>query len=110
MHTWILHRHKASYAVIGALVLMSSLSGCATYEKCGAGGCAGDAKITAGIRAQFDKRPDLQGTNEIQVQTLNHAVYLSGQVGDGLEAEIAESIARQTRGVMRVENTISVSK
>jgi osmotically-inducible protein OsmY len=41
---------------------------------------------------------------------LNHVVYLSGEVAIGLEAEDAESIARQTKGVTRVENTISVSK
>ena len=109
MHTLILRRHKASYTVMGALMLMS-LSGCATDEKCGAAGCAGDGKITASVRAQFDKRPDLQGIDEIQVQTLNHVVYLSGQVSEGLQSEIAESIARQTKGVTRVENAISVTK
>jgi osmotically-inducible protein OsmY len=110
MDSWISNWFKPTYALIGALMLTSALSGCATYEKCGLGGCPGDAKITANIKAQFEKRPDLQGINDINVQTANHVVYLSGQVSDGLEARIAESIARQTQGVKGVENTISVTK
>jgi osmotically-inducible protein OsmY len=94
----------------GALLLVSALSGCATYGKCGVEGCPGDAKITSDVRAGFDQHPDLQGINSIQVQTVNHVVYLTGEVSDGLEARIAESIARQTQGVTQVENSISVTK
>jgi osmotically-inducible protein OsmY len=51
----------------------------------------------------------LEGVNSINVQTLDHVVYLSGEVGSGLTRETAEAIARKTAGVTRVEDTIAVT-
>ena len=102
--------NRSKLAFLSALLMTGALAGCATYEKCGPEGCPGDAQITANVRAQLDKHADLQGVNSIQVQTVNHVVYLSGEVSEGLQARTAESLARQTPGVTRVENTISVSK
>jgi osmotically-inducible protein OsmY len=89
--------------------LISAVSGCATYEKCGLNGCPGDAKITTAIEAQLNKQAGLDDVNLIRVHTLNHVVYLTGEVSDALEAQIAESIARKTTGVAQVDNAISVT-
>ena len=101
---------KAPIGGIGAMILMSALIGCATSEKCGEEGCQSDAKITANVQTAFAQHPELGPPNAINVQTLNHVVYLSGVVGQGLIRETAESVAQQTQGVARVENTIAVSR
>jgi osmotically-inducible protein OsmY len=88
-----------------------SLSGCAlynTYEKCGFVGCPADAKITAGVVLQLSKCSSLE-PNVVNVQTLDHVVYLYGVVSSGLEIGTAESIALQVPGVSRVVNSIVVS-
>jgi osmotically-inducible protein OsmY len=93
------------------LVLAISLSGCAlysTYEKCGLRGCPADANITAGVVLQLSECSSLE-PNVINVQTLDHVVYLYGVVSSGLEIGTAESIALQAPGVARVVNSIVVS-
>jgi len=91
------------------IVLTVALSGCATYEKCGLGGCPGDARITENVQAQLDKHPELGPPNSIQAQTLNQVVYLNGMTATGLERSEAESVAQQAPGVGRIVNLISVT-
>jgi osmotically-inducible protein OsmY len=43
------------------------------------------------------------------VQTLDHVVYLTGQVDTELERSMAESVAREVAGVQRVMNSINLS-
>jgi osmotically-inducible protein OsmY len=92
-------------ALIGGLILISTLSGCATFEKCGFKGCPGDAQITAEVKALLDRHPEL-GTS-INVQTLDHVVYLYGLVDTLSGSEIAESVAREAPGVTRVVSSIA---
>jgi osmotically-inducible protein OsmY len=106
-------RHRVSelngvYALIIVLLLPGVLAGCAAQRKCGWGGCPGDKQITANVQTQLNRHADLEGVSSINVQTLDHVVYLSGEVSDGLMKEAAESIARKSPGVSRVENTIAV--
>jgi osmotically-inducible protein OsmY len=91
------------------VILMGALTGCATYQKCGFAGCAGDAQVTQNIQSMFDQHPELGPPNSIQIQTLNHVVYLNGMVGEGLQRSTAESVALGTPGVTRVVNSISVA-
>src|SRR5450631_2486107 len=92
-----------------ALILTSALAGCATYEKCGIDGCSGDAKITANVQANISQHPELGGPNSINVETLNHVVYLDGLVSAGMDSRTAESVALQVPGVSRVVNSIAVA-
>jgi len=64
-----------------------------------------DEKITADVKALFDKHPEL-GTS-IDVQTLDHVVYLYGLVDTPLESEIAKSVAFEAPGVARVVSSIT---
>ena len=99
-------------ALAVGVILNGSLCGCAaydTYEKCGVHGCPGDAQITAQVRARFRERSDFE-QNAISVQTLDHVVYLSGVVSDGLEVNDAESIASSVPGVTQVVNSMAVSQ
>ena len=90
---------------LGLVIAAGALSGCATFDKCGFKGCPGDAKITADVKARFDQHPEL-GTS-IDVQTLDHVVYLYGLVDTPLESEIAKSVALEAPGVARVVSSIA---
>ena len=92
-----------------ALLLAGALPGCAVYNKCGFRGCPGDAEITAQVRAMFGRYPALEPPNVIEVQTLDHVVYLSGVVDTDLERQMAESVAQEVEGVKRVVNSIGLS-
>ena len=100
----------AQGTIIPIILILFGLSGCATYEKCGAEGCAGDRQITADVHAAFDQHSELGEPNLINVQTVNHVVYLTGHVSEGAMRSTAESVARQVEGVARVEDTIYVTK
>jgi osmotically-inducible protein OsmY len=93
-------RIVALWSVTAAL-----LCGCATFQKCGISGCPGDAQITAGVRALYAQHPEL-GTG-IEVQTLDHVVYLYGLVDTPFDSEIAKSVALEAPGVARVVSSIA---
>jgi osmotically-inducible protein OsmY len=95
-------------AVIGGSILLSNLYGCATFDKCGSAGCAGDAKTTANVEAQFRQHAELSPPNLLTVQTLDHVVYLSGLVSSGLQRDDAEEAAREASDGARIVDTISV--
>ena len=101
-------RPRQLYAWIFAPILAGGLSGCAAYRTCGFGGCAEDAQITANVRAQFDQHLALEPPNLIDVQTLDHVVYLHGLVNTELERSMAQSVALDTAGVARVVNSIAI--
>ena len=92
-----------------SFIFAAALCGCATYTQCGFGGCPGDAAITANVRALFDQRPALKPPNLLNVQTLDHVVYLYGLVDSDLERQMAESVAVQVTGVRQVVNSIGIS-
>jgi hyperosmotically inducible protein len=96
-------------AVALSVVMGGALAGCAVYEKCGVSGCPGDAEITAQVQALFVKHPELEPPNLLQVQTLNHVVYLTGVVDTDYERQMAEVVARQAPGVTNVINSIGLS-
>jgi osmotically-inducible protein OsmY len=91
------------------LILASTLAGCATYRMCGFAGCPGDSKITANVHALLDQYPELQPPNLIDVQSLDHVVYLHGQVSTDSQRRIAESVARQAPDVAQVVSSIAVT-
>ena len=91
-----------------AFIVAGVLAGCATNGKCGIEGCAGDANVTANVQSLFDQHPELGPPGSINVQTVDHVVYLNGLVASGFERRTAVSLAQGTPGVTRVVNTIAV--
>jgi osmotically-inducible protein OsmY len=89
-----------------AVILTGVLSGCATYHKCGLGSCPGDAQITADIEAMIRQHPAIEAPNSVRVSTIDHVVYLYGQVDTEQERATAESLAQQVAGVRRVVDSI----
>jgi hypothetical protein len=73
-------------------------------------GTSQDSRITEAIKQAIAQLPDLKAPNQIYVDTRDHVVYLSGFVDSSLTTENAEQVARQTPGVVRVVNSISVDK
>jgi osmotically-inducible protein OsmY len=102
-------KHRALYASALVLVLVAALPSCATYEKCGLRGCPGDADLSNAVQESIDKNTGLGTPNSIRVQTIDHVVYLNGQVDYGLEKSTAESVANQVPGVTKVVNNLYVS-
>ena len=92
-----------------AVILSGTLSGCAVYQKCGFSGCPGDAKVTADVWSAFSPYAELRPPNVLFVQTLDHVVYLSGEVNTNYERLTAEEVARRVPGVTRVVNSINLS-
>jgi osmotically-inducible protein OsmY len=103
---------KTRYSSFATLAAISAcvLSGCslpAVYAKCGLSGCAGDAQITANIRATLYKRADIFD-GDITVQTLDRIVYLYGIVDTDPERIEVIAIARGVPGVADVVDSISI--
>ena len=98
---------KSFRALTIAVLVSCAAPACAVYRKCGLG-CPGDAQITAAVEARLHEHPAVEPPNLIRVQTLDRVVYLYGVVDTELERYIAESAARETPGVARVVNSISI--
>ena len=94
-------------ALAFAIVLTGILPGCTTFRKCGFSGCAGDADISAQVRALLYQH-SLQPPNLIQVQTLDRVVYLTGLVNSDTERLTAQSAALEAPGVSKVINSIGL--
>jgi osmotically-inducible protein OsmY len=85
------------------------LPGCAAYRSCGFEGCAGDAQISAEVRALLKQHPALDPPDLVYVQTVDHIVYLSGRVDTELERLTAAATAQKAAGVRGVVNSISLT-
>jgi osmotically-inducible protein OsmY len=94
--------------IVPITLLIGTLSGCATYHKCGFGECAGDSKITAAVNASIRNYPSLEAPNVVRVQTIDHVVYLYGQVDTDLQRLMAQDVALAVPGVTRVVNSIGL--
>ena len=90
-------------------MLTGVLSGCAAYHKCGFEGCPGDVKIAADIEALIRQHPAIEAPNSVRVSTIDHVVYLYGQVDTEQQRALAESLAHQVAGVRRVVDSINLS-
>ena len=97
------------HLLVAALALLTvlSLAGCAAQRKCEANGCADDAAITATIEAALYANKAI-ATWDIQVQTINHTVYLYGLVDTNVQRAFIEETAHKTPGVEKVVNSISI--
>jgi osmotically-inducible protein OsmY len=94
-------KSKALFSLASVFIVAGALNGCATTSP-------SDEKITANVNASIAQHLDIGAPGTIQVQTQDHVVYLNGLVGDGLEREAADSLARQTPDVTKVVDSVAV--
>ena len=99
-------RRQLLVAALAVLALLS-LAGCAAQRRCEANGCADDAAITARIQAALYENKAI-ATWDIQVQTINHTVYLYGLVDTNVQRAFIDETAHKTQGVEKVVNSISI--
>lgn len=66
-----------------------------------------DASVTARVKAKLAASSQLNPFN-IQVNTVDGVVSLTGRVNDQAEKDEAERLARETEGVRRVRNLLEV--
>jgi hypothetical protein len=78
-----------------ALILAGALSACAAYQKCGFGGCPGDAQLEASVRAAFEQHAELEPPNLLKIQSVDHVIYLYGLVDTDFQRQMAELVAHQ---------------
>jgi hyperosmotically inducible protein len=67
-----------------------------------------DAAVTSAVKTKFLAEPGVSGLN-IDVDTKDHVVTLTGNVKSKAEATKAVAIARDTKGVKRVVNHLKVA-
>ena len=67
-----------------------------------------DAAITSDVKTKFLAEPGVSGLN-INVDTNDHVVTLSGNVKTKAEMNKAMAIARDTKGVKRVVNHLKMA-
>jgi len=90
-----------------AAIALIMVAGCATTRPVGEQ--FDDAAITTKIEAKLAADPDVSAFN-VDVDTNQGVVRLSGTVEDREARAIAERLARETKGVSRVINQIEVGE
>ncbi|RGE45332.1 BON domain-containing protein [Comamonas testosteroni] len=102
---------QLTQAILAATVIGSSLvaiTGCSVArDQQSVGSYVDDAGITTAIKAKFAEDKTVAATS-ISVETLKGQVQLSGFAKSQDEKNRAESIARDTKGVTSVRNSIVV--
>jgi osmotically-inducible protein OsmY len=101
-------RFKPFYTLAVASTLAGVLAGCADFRECGSQSCASDAKLATDVETKLNQMPELGPPGSIRVQTINHVVYLDGEVDGGLDKRNAEAVVRRIPGVEQIENDIDV--
>jgi BON domain len=66
-------------------------------------------RLVCASEIRFNQHTDVGPPNSVHVQTLDHVVYLSGEVSEDSMSRTAEEIAHKTPGVTRVVNNIAVT-
>jgi len=74
------------------------------------GGSAEDREITEQVHTLLGaQHPALSLPTAIGVRTLERVVYLSGSVASAAERNLAESVVRNIKDVIRVDSSIAIS-
>ena len=94
-----------SHALAALLVAGLVATGCASTQT--AGQQIDDAEITASVKTKLAADPEVKA-HEIDVDTIDGEVRLSGIVDDAATRAEAEKQARGTDGVRRVKNELEV--
>ena len=93
-----------------AIALVASLAGCAgSTTKSSTGEYIDDSAITTRVKSAMISDKEVSA-GSINVETFKGTVQLSGFANSAKEADKAESIARNTKGVKQVKNDIQIKQ
>jgi osmotically-inducible protein OsmY len=107
----IFMRIRIIYLVAMSALLVGSIttvSGCASFEKCEGTYCQVDKQITTDMNEQIRLHREFGPPADFHVQTLNGVLYINGQVDTDLVSRDMEAVARQINNVRDVVNNIVV--
>jgi hyperosmotically inducible periplasmic protein len=97
---------KTITLALAAFMVLGALAGCATNRP--ADEQLDDAEITARVKAKLIADPEVAALN-IDVDTVDGVVTLTGEVDSDTARLEAEQLARTTDGVVRVISRIRVN-
>lgn len=99
---------KAAGVLLGAVVLTTSLAGCAgSATRESTGGYIDDTVITTKVKSALLADKSIRST-EIGVETFKGRVQLSGFVSSQADANRAVQVTRTVQGVRVVENDMQI--
>ncbi|MBN9412646.1 MAG: BON domain-containing protein [Candidatus Paracaedimonas acanthamoebae] len=99
-----------STIILTTVLTGTLLTGCAVFhDRETPGEYIDDSGKTANIKSLLIAEPSLNAT-EIHVDTFKDTVQLSGFVKTREQANTAERIARQTKGIKKIINNIKVQR
>ncbi len=100
-------RHTLA-AIVTAVAALTMVTGCAvTRGQSTVGEYIDDTAITTAVKAKLVESKQVDAV-AVSVETLDGTVMLSGFAKSQDEKNMAESIARSTKGVKSVKNQLSV--
>ena len=99
-------RNTGCMTVLLAALVLAAAAGCASGDPAQvAEQQVDDASVSAGVKAAIAGEPALKGS-EIQVDTKQGVVQLSGFVSSAEDVATAAAVARTVRGVQSVRNDL----
>jgi len=96
-----------AFAAVAGLTIVTATGCSVARNQQTAGSYVDDAGITAAVKAKMAEDKNVSATS-ISVETLNGTVQLSGFAKSQAEKTQAENIARNTKNVREVRNSIVV--
>ena len=104
---------KGCCELLSALMLVGALAGCASMpgrSECGGADCTADAQTTAAVQFSLDQQAEFGPPGQLQVETLNHVVFLYGSVADDLQLADARTVAMNAGGGAKIVSSIGVTE
>ena len=99
-------KHSGIATALAVILALGQVAGCATSGSVGpVAQFVDDATITAGVKAAIVREPTLK-VFEIEVETVQGVVQLSGFVSSADSVAAAASVARTVKGVKSVRNDL----
>ena len=96
-----------AFAAVAGITIVTATGCSVAREQQTVGSYVDDAVITAAVKAKMAEDKNVSATS-ISVETLNGTVQLSGFAKSQTEKNQAENIARNTKHVREVRNSIVV--
>jgi len=100
------NRYSRILQTVAVLVLVAFVAGCKTTSS--PGRQVDDAAIKTAVKAKLAADVKLSTLTNIDVNSTNGVVTLSGQVRDESDRVAAVAVARSVDGVVRVNNELQI--